>query len=168
MPRSVQTVTPTFAQKAIAYGLPGVLVDGNDPLAMVHVIGEAAARGRRGEGATLVEARTYRRGAHSSSDDPSVYRDPTEPREWEARDPIDRYRKYLEKKGELSPEVEQGWREAIAEEITDALRYAESVEPKPPLRSMFEDVYAQVPWHLSEQYDELRAFHARHGDEPET
>src|SRR5207344_545024 len=76
VPRSVQTITPTFAQKAVAYGLPGILVDGNDPLAMVHVIGEAAARGRRGDGATLVEARTYRRGAHSSSDDPSVYRDP--------------------------------------------------------------------------------------------
>src|SRR3954467_6077806 len=168
VPRSVQTVTPTFAQKAVAYGLPGVLVDGNDPLAMVHAIGEAAARGRRGEGATLVEARTYRRrgaprvepgtsrgGAHSSSDDPSVYRDPVEPREWEARDPIDRYRKYLARKGELDAAIEQGWRDAITEEITDAIRYAESVAPHPPLRTMFEDVYAEVPWHLEEQYEEL-------------
>jgi pyruvate dehydrogenase E1 component alpha subunit len=163
-PRSVQTVTPTFAQKAIAYGLPGILVDGNDPLAMVHVIGEAAARGRRGEGATLVEARTYRRGAHSSSDDPSVYRDPTEPKEWEARDPIDRYRKYLLRKGEITPEVEATWREEITAEITDALRYAESVEPKPPLRTMFEDVYAEVPWHLEQQYEGLRDHLARHGD----
>jgi len=160
----VQTVTPTFAQKAIAYGIPGILVDGNDPLAMVHVIGEAAARGRRGEGATLVEARTYRRGSHSSSDDPSVYRDPTEPREWEARDPIDRYRKYLLRKGELDAATEQGWRDAITEEITDAIRYAESVAPQPPLRTMFEDVYADVPWHLEEQYEELRTHIARHGE----
>ena len=163
VPRSVQTVTPTFAQKAIAYGLPGVLVDGNDVLAMVHVIGEAAARGRRGEGATLVEARTYRRGAHSSSDDPSVYRDPGEPQEWEGRDPIDRYRKYLLGKGEVTAALEEKWREEIGEEITDAIRYAESVAPKPPLRTMFEDVYAHVPWHLDEQYQELDAHLRRHG-----
>lgn len=155
VPRSVQTVTPTFAQKAIAYGLPGVLADGNDVLAMIHVVGEAAARGRRGEGATLIEARTYRRGAHSSSDDPSVYRDPGEPQEWEGRDPIERYRKYLVHKGELGAEVEARWREEIGDEITDAIRYAESVTPKPPLRTMFEDVYAQVPWHLDEQFHEL-------------
>ena len=60
--------------------MPGVLVDGNDMLAMIHVVREAAARARRGEGATLIEARTYRRGAHSTSDDPSVYRDQSEPR----------------------------------------------------------------------------------------
>ena len=167
VPRSVQTRTPTFAQKAIAYGLPGVLVDGNDPLAMVHVIGEAAARGRRGEGATLVEARTYRRGAHSSSDDPSVYRDATEPQEWEARDPIARYRKYLEKKGHLTAEIEARWREEITAEITDALHYAESVTPKPPLRTMFEDVYHHVPWHLEEQFQELQAHVARHGEKTE-
>ncbi len=90
VPRSGQTATPTFAQKAIAYGMPGVLVDGNDILAMIHVVAEAAARGRRGDGPTLIEALTYRRGAHSSSDDPSVYRDPAEPKEWESRDPLDR------------------------------------------------------------------------------
>ena len=157
VPRSVQTVTPTFAQKAIAYGLPGVLADGNDVLAMIHVVGEAAARGRRGEGATFIEARTYRRGAHSSSDDPSVYRDAGEPKEWEGRDPIDRYRKYLLRKGEVTAEVEAKWRDEINDEITDAIRYAESVAPKPPLRTMFEDVYAEVPWHLDEQYRELDA-----------
>src|SRR5258708_20468045 len=90
VPRSVQTAAATFAQKAIAYGMPGVLVDGNDVLAVIHVVAEAAARGRRGEGPTLIEARTYRRGAHSSSDDPSVYRDPAEPKEWERHDPLDR------------------------------------------------------------------------------
>jgi 2-oxoisovalerate dehydrogenase E1 component alpha subunit len=163
VPRSVQTVTPTFAQKAIAYGLPGVLADGNDVLAMIHVVGEAAARGRRGEGATFIEARTYRRGAHSSSDDPSVYRDSGEPKEWEGRDPIDRYRKYLLGKGEVTAEVEAKWRDEIGDEITDAIRYAESVAPKPPLRTMFEDVYAEVPWHLDEQYRELDGHLRRSG-----
>jgi pyruvate dehydrogenase E1 component alpha subunit len=162
-PRSVQTITPTFAQKAIAYGLPGILVDGNDVLAMIHAVGEAAARGRRGEGATLIEARTYRRGSHSTSDDPSVYRDPAEPKEWEARDPIERYRKYLVDKGLVSPELEATWQAEFNDEITDALRYAEAVEPKPPLRTLFEDVYARVPWHLEEQYRELEDFIAHHG-----
>ena len=124
---------------------------------MVHAVGEAAARGRRGDGATLIEARTYRRGAHSSSDDPSVYRDPAEPQEWVARDPIDRYRKYLTLKGEITPEAEAAWHAEIQAEITDALKYAESVEPKPPLRTLFEDVYAEVPWHLEEQYEALKA-----------
>ena len=132
VPRSVQTVAPTFAQKAIAYGVPGVLVDGNDILAMIHVTAEAAARGRRGEGATLIEARTYRRGAHSSSDDPSVYRDPAEPKEWERHDPLERFRKYLLAKNEVSAEIEAQMRREILEEITDALQYAERQDPKPP------------------------------------
>jgi pyruvate dehydrogenase E1 component alpha subunit len=106
VPRSVQTASPTFAQKAIAYGMPGVLVDGNDILAVIHVVREAAARGRRGDGPTLIEARTYRRGAHSSSDDPSVYRDPAEPKEWERHDPLDRLRSYMLARGEITPEAE--------------------------------------------------------------
>jgi TPP-dependent pyruvate/acetoin dehydrogenase alpha subunit len=164
VPRSVQTAAATFAQKAIAYGMPGILVDGNDILAMIHVTAEAAARARRGEGPTLIEARTYRRGAHSSSDDPSVYRDPAEPKEWERHDPIERFRKYLLAKGELTAEIEAAMRQEILDEITDALQYAERQAPKPALRSMFEDVYADVPWHLEEQSAELAAEIAKHGE----
>lgn len=163
VPRSVQTAAPTFAQKAVAYGMPGVLVDGNDILAVIHVVREAAARGRSGEGPTLIEARTYRRGAHSSSDDPSVYRDPAEPKEWERHDPFDRLRKYMLARGEISPEAEAAMRDEINQEITEALAYAESRPPKPPLRSMFEDVYADVPWHLAEQAEALEAEIALHG-----
>ena len=148
VPRSVQTPTPTFAQKAIAYGMPGVLADGNDILAMVHVVREAAARARRGEGPTLIEARTYRRGAHSSSDDPSVYRDPAEPKEWEKHDPLDRLRRYMQARGETSDDAETRVREELNDQISDALTYAERRAPKPPLRTMFEDVYAEVPWNL--------------------
>ena len=106
VPRSVQTASPTFAQKAVAYGMPGVLVDGNDILAMIHVVQEAAARARRGEGATLIEARTYRRGAHSTSDNPDYYRDQNEPKEWESRDPLDRLRAYMQARGELPADHE--------------------------------------------------------------
>jgi 2-oxoisovalerate dehydrogenase E1 component alpha subunit len=163
-PRSVQTAAPTFAQKAVAYGMPGVLVDGNDILAMIHVTAEAAARGRRGDGPTLIEARTYRRGAHSSSDDPSVYRDPAEPKEWERRDPLERFRKYLLGKGVVTAEIEAAMRGEIIEEITDALQHAEALPAKPPLHTLFEDVYADVPWHLREQAAELEEHVARHGE----
>jgi pyruvate dehydrogenase E1 component alpha subunit len=163
VPRSVQTAAPTFAQKAIAYGMPGILVDGNDVLAMIHVTAEAAARARRGEGATLIEARTYRRGAHSSSDDPSVYRDPAEPKEWERHDPLERFRKYLLAKGEMTADVEAKMRHEILDDITDALQYAERQAPKPPLHTMFEDVYSDIPWHLREQAAELEAEIAKHG-----
>jgi 2-oxoisovalerate dehydrogenase E1 component alpha subunit len=163
VPRSVQTAAPTFAQKAIAYGIPGVLVDGNDILAVVHAVSEAAARGRRGEGATFIEARTYRRGAHSSSDDPSVYREPEEPKEWERRDPLDRLRKYMLARKEITAELEQQMRVEINQQITDALAYAERQEPKPPVHTMFEDVTAQMDWRLREEAAELDAELAKHG-----
>jgi 2-oxoisovalerate dehydrogenase E1 component alpha subunit len=163
VPRSVQTAAPTFAQKAIAYGLPGVLVDGNDILAVIHAVSEAAARGRRGEGATFIEARTYRRGAHSSSDDPSVYREPAEPKEWESRDPLDRLRKYMTARGEITAEQEQQMRAEANEAITDALAYAERQAPKPPVHTMFEDVTAKMDWRLREEAAELEAELAKHG-----
>ena len=163
VPRSVQTAAPTFAQKAVAYGMPGVLVDGNDILAVIHVVAEAAARGRRGDGPTFIEARTYRRGAHSSSDDPSVYREPAEPKEWEKRDPLDRLRKYMLARNEITAEIEQHMRGEITQQITEALAYAERQPPKPPLHSMFEDVTAHMDWRLREEQAELDAEIAKHG-----
>ncbi len=155
-PKSAQTVTPTFAQKAIAYGMPGVLVDGNDVLALAAVTAEAVARGRRGEGPTLIEARTYRRGAHSSSDDPSVYRDPGEPREWEPHDPIQRFRRYLVGKKLWSDEDDTRFRSGLEADLTRLLAEVEPLPP-PPQASMFEDVFGDQPWHLREQAAELAA-----------
>jgi TPP-dependent pyruvate/acetoin dehydrogenase alpha subunit len=163
VPRSVQTAAPTFAQKAVAYGMPGVLVDGNDILAVIHTVAEAAARGRRGDGPTFIEARTYRRGAHSSSDDPSVYREPAEPKEWEKRDPLDRLRKYMLARNEITAEIEQHMRGEITQQITEALAYAERQPPKPPLHTMFEDVTAHMDWRLREEAAELEAEIAKHG-----
>jgi TPP-dependent pyruvate/acetoin dehydrogenase alpha subunit len=164
VPRSVQTASPTFAQKAIAYGMPGVLVDGNDILAMIHVVGEAAARARRGEGATLIEARTYRRGAHSTSDNPDYYRDQTEPREWESRDPLERLRAYMQARGELPAGYEAKTKAEVVREIREAIAAAERSPAKPPLASLFEDVYADIPWHLREQQALLEAEIRKHGD----
>jgi TPP-dependent pyruvate/acetoin dehydrogenase alpha subunit len=163
VPRSTQTASTTFAGKAIAYGMPGVLVDGNDILAMIHVVAEAAARARRGDGPTLIEALTYRRGAHSTSDDPSKYRDPAEVEEWKRRDPLDRLRKYMQARGELPEGLEARYRDEINEEIRQALVFAESRPPKPPLHSLFEDVYAELPWHLAEQQAALDAEIEKHG-----
>jgi pyruvate dehydrogenase E1 component alpha subunit len=163
VPSSTQSATPTFAQKAIAYGMKGVLVDGNDLLAVIHVVAEAAARARRGEGPTLIEARTYRRGAHSTSDDPSAYRDPAEVKAWERRDPLDRVRGYGQARGDLDAAFEAKARDEINAEIRAALAYAEGRPPKPPLGSLIEDVYAEPTPRLREEAAALEAEIARHG-----
>jgi pyruvate dehydrogenase E1 component alpha subunit len=157
VPRALQTASATFAQKAIAYGMPGVLVDGNDVLAMIHATAEAAARARAGQGPTLIEARTYRRGPHSSSDDPSVYRDPEEPREWEPHDPLPRFRRYLEHRKIWSADDESQLRARFDEAFTATVREVESIEAKPPIESLFDDVYRDRPWHLDEQLAELKS-----------
>jgi 2-oxoisovalerate dehydrogenase E1 component alpha subunit len=152
----VQTAARSYAVKGVAYGIPGVRVDGNDLLAMIAVVRDAATRARAGEGPTLVEAVTYRRGGHSSSDDPNQYRDPTEVAHWEAHDPIERWRRYLERRGLYSSELHERYTQEITGELTAALRHAEQVGP-PAVETMFDDVFADLPPHLSEQRAELLA-----------
>jgi pyruvate dehydrogenase E1 component alpha subunit len=150
VPRDKQTAAKTFAAKAVGYGMPGVRVDGNDVLAMWQVASEAIDRARAGGGPTLIEALTYRVQGHSSSDDPSAYRDPKEPEGWEHRDPIHRLRTYLRHRGQWS----DGWEKELAErfhqEITDALAAADAKRP-PAIDTMFDDVYEELPWNLREQ-----------------
>jgi pyruvate dehydrogenase E1 component alpha subunit len=156
VPVERQTATKTFAEKAAAYGIPGVRVDGNDLFAVVSVTKKARERGERGEGATLIEAITYRMGGHSTSDDPKAYRGADELETWAARDPLERVRDFLTKKG-LWSEQQQA---ALVEEIDLRFREAVSIAertPAPPLESMFEDVYATPPWHLVEQRQQLLA-----------
>jgi pyruvate dehydrogenase E1 component alpha subunit len=157
-PAHVQTAARSIAHKALGYGFPGVRVDGNDVLALIAVTSAAAARARAGEGPTLIEAVTYRRAAHSSSDDPSVYRkgELDETTAWEERDPLSRYGKYLQNRGLLTAEIDRGYRDEISEEITAELKHAESVGP-PPLVSLIEDVYAQPTANLREQLAEILA-----------
>ncbi len=99
VPVERQTATHTFAEKAIAYGMPGVRVDGNDVFAVVRATRDALERGERGEGPTLIEAITYRMGGHSTNDDPNRYRESQELAEWAPRDPIGRLKRHLEKRG---------------------------------------------------------------------
>ncbi len=149
-----QTASNGFAIKAVAYGMPGVLVDGNDLLAIIAVMQDAVARARAGEGPTMIEARTYRRGGHSSSDDPSQYRDPAEVAAWETNDPIERWRRYLVKRGLWTQAIHDQYASEITEEMMAALKTAESLGP-PSLDTIFSDVFAQLPPHLVEQQAEL-------------
>jgi 2-oxoisovalerate dehydrogenase E1 component alpha subunit len=148
--REKQTASKSFAIKAVAYGMPGIRVDGNDVLAIYQVTTEAAERARRGEGPTMIEALTYRRGAHSSSDDPSVYRDPNEPKQWEANDPIERFRRYLAKKGVWTETWQKELSEAIDSSIVAANEHASHLGT-PAVETVFDDVFEELPWHLREQ-----------------
>lgn len=152
VPSSRQTASATFAVKAEAYGLPGDRVDGNDALAVYAALCSAIAQARSGGGATLVECVTYRMGPHSSSDDPSLYRDNREVAQWQARDPIVRLQRYLRRAAALDVELDLATDRAMDAEIDQALRGVELAAPPPP-DSLFDDVYERLPWHLREQRD---------------
>jgi 2-oxoisovalerate dehydrogenase E1 component alpha subunit len=154
VPVERQTATKTFAEKAAAYGIPGVRVDGNDLFAMVSVTRRARERGARGEGPTLIEAITYRMGGHSTSDDPKAYRGAAELEPWAARDPIERVRDYLSKRGAWDEQRERALIAEVDARFREAVSIAERTPP-PPLESMFEDVYETPPWHLVEQRQKL-------------
>lgn len=154
MPLHRQTASDGIAVKAVAYGMPGVRVDGNDLFAVMKVTQEALDRARRGEGPTLIEAFSYRMSGHSTSDDPRVYRKDEEIAPWMKKDPIDRMRKFLVKKGWLDDEADAKMRAGINEEVLAAVAKAEQIGP-PALESLFEDVYAEMPPHLEEQKQEL-------------
>jgi pyruvate dehydrogenase E1 component subunit alpha len=150
VPLARQTASENIAVKAQAYGFPGVRVDGNDILAVISATRSAVDRARRGEGPTLVEAVTFRMGGHSSSDDPTRYRDPTLVAEWERRDPLGRFRTWLTAGGLLAEGEEERWTRELNEEIGTAVQEAESLPP-PPIETMFTDVYKDMPRHIAEQ-----------------
>ncbi len=153
VPVRKQTGSESIAVKAKAYGFEGVRVDGNDILAVYGTVKEAVDKARKGEGPTLIESVTYRMGPHSTSDDPTRYRDAAEVEEWKKRDPVERFRLYLTKKRLLTEEEDRKIRETVAREIDDAVAQAEKF-PAPKIETMFEDVYASMPWNLKEQMDE--------------
>lgn len=156
VPTKNQTASESIAVKAIAYGMPGVKVDGNDVEAVYGAVSAAVARARQGEGPTLVECETYRMGAHSTSDDPTRYRDQNEVEEWKKRDPIQRAFKRLVALGAWDSQRDEELRAALLEEVNTAIREAEGLPP-PPVDTLFDDVYENEPWHLAEQRAELEA-----------
>jgi pyruvate dehydrogenase E1 component alpha subunit/2-oxoisovalerate dehydrogenase E1 component alpha subunit len=150
VPLERQTAAASIAIKATAYGFPGVRVDGNDILAVIVASREAAERARRGDGPTLIEAVTFRMGGHSSSDDPTRYRDAALVAEWERRDPLTRLRAYLSASGALRPGDEEGWTQELNDEIGAAITAAEAMPP-PAIETLFTDVYKDMPRALEEQ-----------------
>lgn len=130
-----------LAARGPGFGVPSVRVDGNDVLACYAVTLEAAERARSGGGPTLIEAFTYRMGAHTTSDDPSRYRSAAEEEYWRQRDPIDRLEKHLEAAGELPAEFRAGL-EAEADALGERVRVTARALGRPETSTMFEHVYA--------------------------
>jgi pyruvate dehydrogenase E1 component alpha subunit len=150
VPLKKQTHSRTLAQKALAYGLPGVQVDGNDVLAVYAASREAVQRARDNGGPTLIECVTYRLGVHTTADDPTKYRSEEEVRAWERKDPLTRFQAYLEKKNLLEPEVEQ----QIEEEIARGVKAFEAIGPA-DLLGMFDHAYAEPTPEVLAQRAEL-------------
>jgi pyruvate dehydrogenase E1 component alpha subunit len=152
VPLKKQTGSRTIAQKALAYGIPGLQVDGNDVLAVYAACSEAAERARAGEGPTLIECVTYRLGVHTTADDPTKYRTAEEVAAWEKKDPLTRFTAYLKKKRLL----DEGLEDEVDKEIAAAIHRFEALGPAKPL-TMFEHVYAEPPAHLVAQRAELES-----------
>ncbi|BBY15035.1 pyruvate dehydrogenase (acetyl-transferring) E1 component subunit alpha [Mycolicibacterium litorale] len=156
VPVERQVAGPSIAHRAAGYGMPGVRVDGNDVLACFAVMSEAAARARDGGGPTLIEAVTYRLGPHTTSDDPSRYRDPDEVDRWRALDPIPRYRAYLEGAGLLTERLEERVA-ARSKRLRAELRDAVVGAPDVDVAEVFDTVYRDITPDLAEQRDRLLA-----------
>lgn len=154
VPTERQTASETFAEKAIAYGIPSLRVDGNDMFAVGAAVRQAVRRASRGLGPTLIEALTYRMGGHSTSDDPNAYRGPEQLAAWRARDPLELVSRYLCSKNLWSDPAQEQLDAENAQQFKEAVRSAEAVE-KPALETLFDDVFSDLPWHLKEQREEL-------------
>jgi len=162
VPVARQTHATSLAQKAIAYGFPGVQVDGNDLLAVYAATREAVERARQGGGPTLVEAVTYRLGGHSTADDPTKYQDAAEVAAWEAKEPLPRFRRYLEGRG-LVDDATHARLDAEADaEVRAAIERAEARMREARLVEMFDHVYGELPAEVAAQ---RRALEPYLGDE---
>ncbi len=157
-PSAVQSRIPLY-RRAAGFGFPGIRVDGNDVLA-VHAVTEwAMDRARRGEGPVLIEAFTYRMGAHTTSDDPTKYRLAAEQDAWRAKDPIERVRAYLLAAGA----IDQGWLDALAAEseaLAERLRAGCLALPEPTLAEQWAHAYVGTPEGLVRQREEYLAYEA--------
>ena len=162
MPVSRQLAGPSIAHRAIGYGMPGIRVDGNDPLACYAVTAEAAERARTGAGPTLIEAVTYRMGPHTTSDDPSRYRSQAEVAHWAALDPIPRYRNYLRHVGVWNERLDERVQARSARMRTE-LRDAVVGAPDMAITEMFDTTYADITPELVEQRQQLLTELAKEG-----
>jgi pyruvate dehydrogenase E1 component alpha subunit len=154
MPRKHQCAAPTLAARGAGFGIPSYLVDGNDLFAVYTVMQQALERARSGQGPTLIEALTYRMGAHTTADDPTRYRDPAEVEPWKAKDPIARVRRFLLANDQLTEEQDQQLLEQVEADINRAAVEAEAMPPPTP-DSFFDHTTANLPQRLQEQRADL-------------
>src|SRR5690606_27146521 len=130
--QSKQMAVPNVADRAAGYGFPGVVVDGNDPLEVYRVMKEAVDRARRGEGPTLIEAKTYRLAPHTSDDDDRAYRSSEEVEAWRRRDPLPRFERFLLEEGVLDQATQEAVMARVEAAVDDAVAYAQAA-PDPPV-----------------------------------
>ncbi|MBU5468429.1 pyruvate dehydrogenase (acetyl-transferring) E1 component subunit alpha [Virgibacillus sp. MSJ-26] len=156
VPREKQTKAKTLAQKAVAAGIEGIQVDGMDVLAVYAATKDARERAINGEGPTMIETLTYRYGPHTmAGDDPTRYRSADLDTEWEKKDPLVRFRKFLESKKLWSEEEENEVIEKAKEEIKEAIKQADKY-PKQKVTDLIEHMYEELPVNLQEQMEEYK------------
>ena len=153
MPRSKQTAAQTLAQKAFAAGIPGIQVDGNDAVAVYKVTADAIKNAP--DGPTVIECITYREGMHTTSDDPTKYRDDAEVNAWLKKDPILRLKLYLVKKNLWNDDIEAKVTAEQTKLIDAEVEIAESFKPDP--KAIFHDVYSFIPETLNEELKDAEA-----------
>ncbi len=156
VPRSLQTASENLAVKAIAYGMPGIYVDGNDIFAMLAV-SRMAVEYARENGPVLIEAYTYRMGAHTTSDDPTKYRTDEDVEPWKAKDPILRLEKYMLAKGIIKEDEIEPMIEEFEKEVMDAYKSIEHSSDT-EIEEIFAYHYQEMTPQLQEQLDEYKAF----------
>jgi TPP-dependent pyruvate/acetoin dehydrogenase alpha subunit len=155
VPLSRQTAVKELAEKGAAYGIPSRSIDGNDLNAVYEATAEAVQQARSGGGPRFLELVTYRLGAHSSSDDPTRYRNPKEVERWLLRDPIASGKKWMIGQDLWSEAKDKALRKKMDAEIVAAIAQAETL-PRPEADTLFDDLYAEPPWILAEQREMLR------------
>ena len=164
VPIEHQTATETLAQKAVAAGIPGIQVDGNDVIAVRHWFERALARARKGEGACLIEAVTYRLSDHTTADDSSRYRKKEDVEAAWKVEPLIRLRKYLTDLGAWDKDKEKALLEDAADKVDIAVqKYLNT--PKPPVESMFDYMYAELTEFLEEQREHAIRYADTNGGE---
>jgi len=157
MPRERQTRSATLAEKGAAYGIPGVLVDGNDVRAVFEAVREARERAVSGGGPTMIEAEVYRFGPHSTSDDPTRYRTDQQLSAAKERDPVGRLKGELLTSGTWSEDLDRELRESVRSRVSKTFEEAEKAKPLDP-RSVFDDVFVTLTPRLAEErahFDDL-------------
>lgn len=162
-PGHYQSRSATIAQKAVAYGMPGIRVDGNDPLAVYSAVSDAVKRARNGEGPSLVEAFTFRMLMHTTADDPTRYRDDEEVRQWEKKDPLTRFKTYLINRGIWDDEKQTALEQELTAEVDTAVKAFESFKDFKP-DAPFDHVFETPSPLLEEQRNEFLKDLGREGD----